>query len=1107
MPRVEFRLLGGLEVEADGVDLTPAPPKQRALLAFLLLRAGEVVGKDELVEALWGERPPETAQTALHGHISALRKRLGAERIETRSPGYLLRLAAGDELDVGRFEQLVAEAPSEGRSARSEKLREALTLFRGEPLYDFRYEAFASGDAARLDELRLTVLEEQIQAELELGRHTEIVPELERLIAENPLREGLRAQLMVALYRAGRQADALQAFQQARVTLVDELGIDPSPALRQLERRILNQDPELAAPDTFLPTRHDSTSGKPVGIVTFLSADVEISARPLVRTVTGQHGGFDVGATGDAVLVAFGRARDAVAAAVGVERATTNLGGVRIGINSAEAISAGKGYTGPGPRGAASLRAAAHRGQILLSQTARDLLREAPVDETLVRDLGVHHLNDLTPGQRLFQLVAPDLGGEFAPLRTLETQRTNLSPQPTPLVGREREIREVADLLRSPDVRHVTLTGTGGTGKTRLAVQTAAELLGDFDSGAFFIALAPLRDPDLVLTAVARTLGIQDTSGESDAKALGRHLRDSRLLLVLDNFEHLLEAAAAVGELSAKAPAIKLLVTSRAVLGLPGERPYPVEPLERPSAADGVEQVLRCESVLLFASRARAARPDFAVTADNARAVAGICNTLDGLPLAIELAATRIAVLSPAALRERLDRRLQLLNQRAPDVPARHRSLRAAIDWSYELLGSDERKLFVRLAVFVGGCTLAAAEGVCGEDLDVVDGLSSLVDSSLVVVEGTDEEPRFAMLETIREYAAELLDESAEGDELRRRHIAHFVSVAEEAEPHLRESPGTWLDRLEREHDNVRAALDRVGSAAEDDRSLRLAGALWRFWYLKGHLTEGRRRLEDVLANDERPTPARAKALLGAAVMAVNVGDTAAAVRRAEEAVALSSRLGDAWGAAYAGFMLGNAFIDNDQTRAQELFEESAQTFRRLGDHHSMLLVTRNLARIAEHDDRVRARALHEDNLRVARVTANPRIEASTLGALATIALDEGRLDDALAMLEQSVRLHLGLGDLIDTAADLSRTAAALSRARKPTPAVRIVASFEGFGQDLGARGTGLAEMNHETLAATRAQLDAETFAEAWEQGRLMTSDEALALALSELSNDALAPR
>jgi DNA-binding SARP family transcriptional activator len=211
MPRVEFRLLGALEVEADGVDLTPAPPKQRALLALLLLRAGEVVGKDELVEALWGERPPETAQTALHGHISALRKRLGAERIETRSPGYLLRLAAGDQLDIRRFERLVAEAPSEGRSARSEKLREALSLFRGEPLYDFRYEAFASGDAARLDELRLAVLEEQIQAELELGRHTEIVPELERLIAENPLREGLRAQLMVALYRAGRQADALQA--------------------------------------------------------------------------------------------------------------------------------------------------------------------------------------------------------------------------------------------------------------------------------------------------------------------------------------------------------------------------------------------------------------------------------------------------------------------------------------------------------------------------------------------------------------------------------------------------------------------------------------------------------------------------------------------------------------------------------------------------------------------------------------------------------------------------------------------------------------------------------------------------------------------------------
>ena len=429
-----------------------------------------------------------------------------------------------------------------------------------------------------------------------------------------------------------------------------------------------------------------------------------------------------------------------------------------------------------------------------------------------------------------------------------------------------------------------------------------------------------------------------------------------------------------------------------------------------------------------------------------------------------------------------------------PDVPERHRGLRAAIGWSYELLEPDEQMLFTRLAVFAGGWTLAAAESVCGEGLDVVDGLSSLVDASLVRVDGTDDEPRFAMLETIREYAAELLDASDESEGCRFRHVAYFLSLAEEAEPNLRESPGEWLERLELEHNNLGAALDR--DSAADEHATRLAGALWRFWYLKGHLVEGRRRLEHVLANDARPTPARAKALIGAAVMATNSGDAAAATRIAQEAVALSSALGDSWGVAYAGFMLGNAVAPADPSRAQQLFDESAQTFRRLGDDHSMLLVTRSLAGLVEPG---RARALHEENLRVARETANPRIEASTLGALAMIAVDDDRLDDAVVMLGESLRLHRATGDLLDTAVDLCRAAALLARARRPTSATKIVASFGTFREDVGVRGVVLAEMNDETLASTRAQLDADAFAGAWEEGCRLTADEAMVLAVAEL--------
>jgi predicted ATPase/DNA-binding SARP family transcriptional activator len=1090
---VEFRLLGTFEVEADGVDLTPPRRQHRTLLALLLLHADEVVATDDCVEALWGERPPETAQTALHGHVSALRKRLGPERIETQDPGYLLRLADEDAVDIRRFERLAAEPPADGRVARLEQLRKALALFRGEPLADFRYEGFASQEAARLEELRLVVLEEQIQTELELGRQEEVVLELERLIVEHPLREGLRAQLMLALYRAGRQADALQAFQDARGVLRDELGLDPGPALQRLEQLILNHDPELAAPDAFAPARHTAAATKPSGIVTFLLTKAKDPARELVRTVVGQHGGFELDTDGDSLLVAFARARDAVAAAVGSQRATRSVSRLRIGIGSAEAIATDKGYTGLGVRGAESIWSAAHPGQILLSQTARDLLRETPLDTTEVLDLGEHRLTDLTAAQRLFQLVVPDLEGEFPPPRSLETRPTNLPLQPTPLVGREREIREVAELVRQGEAWVVTLTGTGGTGKTRLAAQVGAELLDDFHDGVFFVSLAPLANPRLVLPTVARTLGIPE-SGADIGKALARHLRDRRLLLLLDNFEHVIEAAPAV--VAATTSTVKVLVTSRVPLRLATENVYPVSPLQTPDRTDDVERLLQCESVALFASRARSVRSEFTVTAGNARPVAEICTALAGLPLAIELAATRVGVLPPAALLERLNRPLKLLKGGAPDAPERQRTIRATVDWSYELLEPQDQRLFMRLAVFAGGCTLEAAESVCGDDLDVVDGLASLTDSGLTRVEGTDEAPRFTMLEPIREYAAERFEESGEAEELRRRHAAYFLGLAEEAEPSLRGSPGDWLDHLEREHDNFRAALDRLEASGDSETALRLAAALWRFWYLKSHLAEGRRRLESVLPTDERPTAARAKALNGAAVMAINTGDTDAAKLRAEEALALHRKLGDAWGAAYSVFMLGTA--EDDAARAQQLYEESVRVFREHGDEHSALLVTRNLASIYAYlGDHERSRALYEDNLRRARATHNDRMEASTLGALATIALDEGRVEDAASMLKSSLRIHASLRDVLDTAVDLCRFAVVLARQGDAVTAARLFASLDALGDEIGVRGHTVEELSEETLTIVREQVDEAAFAEAWEQGRTLTVAEAVTLALA----------
>ena len=934
---MRFRLLGSLEVDADGDDLTPVRPQQRALLALLLLRAGEVVANDELVEGLWGLRPPVTAQKALHGHVSALRKRLGAERIETRPPGYRLRLSRDDELDLQSFERVVATARTDGPGARSRKLKEALALFRGDPLSDFRYQEFAAAEAMRLDELRLTVVEDQIDAELELGRHAEVIPQLERLVVDHPLRERICAQLMLALYRAGRQADALQAFQAARTRLVDELGIDPGPALQRLERQILNHDPELASP----------------------------------------------------------------------------------------------------------------------------------------------------------------------PKRSVASARASLPRQPTPLIGREREIEDVTELLRRRDVWLVTLTGTGGTGKTRLAVQAAGELVDAFADGVVFVGLAPLQDPDLVLPTAAQALGVGAMSGDTLAEDLARSLRNRELLLVFDNFEHLLAAAPSVADVAAGTDGVKLLVTSRVRLHLAAEHLYPVAPLATPADGEDIDLLRRCESVALFETRAQAVRPDFAVTSANAGAVADLCRALDGLPLAIELAASQVDALPPAAMRRRLDDRLRLLVGGARDAPERQRTLRATIDWSYELLEQAEQRLVVQLAVFAGGCTIEAAQSVCGDDSELVGRLASLTDKGLTRLEGTDEEPRFTMLETIREYAVERLELSEEASTLRDRHADHFLTLAEKAEPELIGvgSHADWLDRLERDHDNFRGALDWLETSGDSHGALRLTAALWRFWDRKGHLIEGRRRLERALRADERPTAARAKALSGAADLAVTCADIATGRVWAEEALELHRELGDDWGTAFSLLMFAYAIgEEGDWPRAQQLYEESVQAFRDLGDEYYALRAARAHGwAFYEGGDLERAREVLEDIVREARAVGHEFAEANALSMLSDIAVDEERLADAVSLSQESYRIFYALDDLLQIAAGVGRFASVLALAGRAAVAAEVLSSSAALMEEIGAGPPWYTRISEKTLVAIHAQLDESAFAEAWDQGRALTADEAVALALGAL--------
>jgi len=683
----------------------------------------------------------------------------------------------------------------------------------------------------------------------------------------------------------------------------------------------------------------------PVGTVTFLFTDIEGSTRLLhelgdayadaladhrrvLREAFARHGGFEVDTQGDAFFIAFARARDAVGAAASAQRAL--LSGpirARIGVHTGEPLRTDEGYVGMDVHRGARIAAAAHGGQVLISQTARELVEDDLPSEFALRDLGEHRLKDLSRPQRIFQLVGDGLERDFPPPVTLESRPTNLPPQPTPLIGREQELAEVVDLLRSPDVRLLTLTGPGGAGKSRLALQAAADLLDDFADGAFFVGLAGIADPLLVLPTIAQALGLKETGGLPPEDALERFLHDRELLLVLDNLEHLLEASPEISDLVLSAPSVKAILSSRAPLRVSAEREYPV-----PELVDR-------DAVALFNERARAIKPDFRLDGD-APTVAQICSRLDGLPLAIELAAARAKVLSPTALLERLDRRLAVLTGGARDVPDRQRTLRDTIAWSYELLDETEQRLFSRLAVFVGGFTLVAAEQVCDADLDTI---ASLVEKSLV----RQGEERFRMLETIREFALERLEESGERDHIRRRHLEVLLEPARHKESTADRQAPEWLERLEVEHDNFRAAL-QVSRGLDDPRlELRLASSLADFWEHQGHLTEGLERIREALDRDpDGLAEDRGPALLWGTMIALKQGDLETAQQLADKKKQLHTSLEDESGVARSVNLLGSvATADGRYDEARALLEQAKSIHERLGDEAAVVAPQSRVAR------------------------------------------------------------------------------------------------------------------------------------------------------------------
>lgn len=837
---MQFRVLGALEVlDASGRPLVLTGAKERSLLAALLINPGEVVSTDRLCEILWPDAPPSNPTNALQARVSALRRALGEpDVIVTQSPGYRLSIGAED-VDATRFEALLGEArktSKAGLASAIEVYDRALELWRGTPFADFVYQDFARPEISRLEELWLAAKEERIQVMLDVGRHSEVLGDLDALVVEYPLRERFWGQLMLALYRSGRQADALRAFQEASKRLGEDLGIEPSLELRQLEDAILTQDSSLAGP-----------SGKD---------------------------------------------------------------------------------------------------------------------------------------------TAPD---------------HNLPARLTSLVGRSTDIERVVGLLA--DQRLITLTGPGGVGKSSLAVACGQEALAGFDDGVWLVELAAVSDPGLVPVEIVRSLRLE-VGDRSTLDVLCEVLRDRNLLVLIDNCEHLVDAVAGtVAAILQRARHVRIIATSREPLAVTGEILWPTRPLSVPSGTADEVDLEGYDAVKLFVERARAVDPDFNLDTQTAPAVVEICSRLDGLPLALELAAARVRNLPVAEIAARLGDRFRLLTGTARTVLPRQQTLEATIAWSYELLPEDEKRLFRRLSVFAGGWTLAAAEGVGPNPDRVLDLLARLVDRSLVVTDHAGDVPRFFMLETIRDFAARELAESGEEKEAALRHAGWFLALAESAEL---QGPGQsgWAKTLSTEHENLRAAVIGALHHGEPETALRLGGALGWWWFF-GNRDEGRAVLDQLLAaTSDSAGPDRVSALQ-ARVLLDLFGATPHTMELAAEAFTTALALDDAGSAARAKVFvaLGGVFGPAIEP-SLALLDEALGVFRESRDVWSEGFARFQRMEVVGHKGDLRA-AIDEGqaSLALMQKTGDPWAISAALAHLGRYGRLTGRVEWAKGITEQALEV------------------------------------------------------------------------------------------------------
>ena len=939
----DFRILGELQVLLDGRPSELGSRRQRRLLACLILRSGQSISTERLLDDLWPEEAPQTARHALHVYVSRLRTALGSERDRLQSDGigYRLRLSAED-LDAARFERLVADGRAAlaagDPDAAQATLQGALELWRGPALGEFADEPFAAAEAVRLEQLRLATIEDRVWADLDLGKHAALTEELRELTLEQPFREVRWEQYMVALYRSGRQAEALHAYGEARLRLADELGIEPGPALQRAEQQILAQDPGLLA----------------------------------------------------------------------------------------------------SPR-----------------------LRSAPASDSL-------------PLQR------------------------------TTFIGRERALAEAGTLLGR--CRLLTLTGAPGSGKTRLAIRLATDHAGRYRDGTCFVPLAATTDPRRLEADVAQALGRPRAAPGSPSVQLHEWLHDRELLLVLDNFEQLLEAAPTVGSLLDAAPRLTILVTSRVPLLVTGEQEYHVKPLDLPPIDERVEseELGLYDAVSLLVARARAIDPEFEVTPANRVAVAHITHRLDGLPLAIELAAVRLRSLPPQGLLERLERRLPLLASNSPDAVQRHQTLRGAIAWSYDLLPPEEQRLFRRLGIFRDGFSIDAASAIAElTAAGACDGVEALLAKSLLVRPADVGEARFTMLETIREFALETLDHEGERDEVMLRHVRYYADLAEGLEPELTgEAHDDAMARISRELGNIRAALRVTDGSAALEPAVRLAASIWRFWQRSGRLSEGREWLERLLASGAIADGVRAKALVAAAGLAYWQADLVAATGGYRDALALYRVMGDRTEAAAVLCALSmTATWSGDPRMGTTLATQARGAFEALADRGGTgeALMAEGFARWQLHDY-AGAQPLWSAALDIARQLGNEPLAVTQLAGLAGIEFHLGHQSEAQRLARQALSEACRLQN-VALSAWLLDFIAAFAATDSPAAAVRLAGAAEASRQ-LAGGGMRIEDLHIPSARETAAtMLEDHELEVAWELGRTWSLDQAI-IAAQELQRD-----